>query len=44
MINNNLFLTLIIYFLIVCLSVILVTLSGYVYLSFVPLVLAFLFT
>lgn len=44
MINNNLFLTLIIYFLIVCLSVILVTLSGHVYLSFVPLVLAFIFT
>lgn len=44
MINNNLFLTLIIYFLIVCLSVILVTLYGQVYLSFVPLVLAFIFT
>lgn len=44
MINNNLFLTLIIYFLITCLCVVLVSVSGLVYLTFVPIVLSFIFT
>jgi two-component system phosphate regulon sensor histidine kinase PhoR len=44
MINHNLFLTLIICFLLVCLSMVLVSLSGLVYLSFIPIVLAFVFT
>jgi two-component system phosphate regulon sensor histidine kinase PhoR len=44
MINNNLFLTLIVFFLLVCLSTVLVSISGIVWLSFVPLVVAFVFT
>ncbi len=44
MINNNLFLTLIVYFSIVCLSVVLVTISGLVYLTFIPIALSLLFT
>jgi two-component system phosphate regulon sensor histidine kinase PhoR len=44
MINNNLFLTLIIFFLITSLSVVLVSISGLVYLTFIPLVLSFIFT
>lgn len=43
MINNNLFLTLIVYFAIVCLSVVLVNISGLVYLTFIPIALSFLF-
>lgn len=44
MINNNLFLTLIIDFLLVCLSVVLVTISGITYLAFSPILIAFIFT
>jgi two-component system, OmpR family, phosphate regulon sensor histidine kinase PhoR len=44
MINNNLFLTLIICFLVACLSVVAVILLGHVYLLFLPLVISFIFT
>lgn len=44
MISNNLFLSLIIYFLMACLSVMLVAVSGIVYLTMIPIVLAFVFT
>ncbi len=44
MINHNLFLTLIIDFLLVCLSVVLVTISGITLLAFTPILLAFIFT
>jgi two-component system phosphate regulon sensor histidine kinase PhoR len=44
MISNNLFLSLIIYFLMTCLSVMLVAVSGIVYLTMIPIVLAFVFT